>query len=184
MRHVSDPLESIEDANDALPWLSAWPQGQARDDRLIEIFIFKVACLWRQFPASPDGRLTTPCIVRSPGEHLIEDEQYHRLCQIFGRDSGAPGCVLGAFYQHATPLNLVGSIEEAERFKHVMAERFECRDGTPRYGDRPWHRPHLSRIPQRMFDHFMDPGHKQRRQAVYLDRATDSVERTLPRQRL
>jgi hypothetical protein len=146
-------------------------------DRLIEIVAFRAANLWQDTHGASLGMLSVePAFITALHDHML-------LAPASRSVNFAPGSIVAMqnvsdgthFFDEASCLNLLGSMQAAALFRRTMGARFGLPIGTSElnHSGSPWPNLPLWEGPQVALECLMTPHHRARRDAGLLELDTN-----------
>lgn len=173
---VDLPIRTFEQAVEAKKFIGQCPDGEERDDRLIEIAALCLERLWKQFGAAenyPVGRsvklildskrmfAVNLSMNRPSRPRQVDDLEHDRLIT-WHQD---------VFYALLTSEHIMGSMRNADLFRAAMLDRFS-ENGTPASVPHEYKCVKLGSTDKPLLEHLSTPGHNARIAAAELRRNT------------
>jgi hypothetical protein len=181
---------------DAHPRDEAWllqtlADGERREvmeDCLVELVALGIERVWHQHERNPTrpGAGGQGLIVLEPRKMLVVKRDLDRASRPKQAHALLHDTLIDwhgrslAFYNHASCENIIGSVEEANRFRNIMRKRFPNAHTGWKTWNEHWFDLKLGKGAHLLLAKFMDEGHRARRMAAQLDLQTLPA-RSLPR---
>lgn len=187
------PIRNYYEATLAVQSAYWWPAHTVEaihpiGDRLIEIVAFRAEKLWQDTEGARLGVLTVESSLITLRHDPMLLAPWQGFSNVFPGGTKDPEAseLLPRFYEEASCLNLLGSMQMAELFRQTMCHRFGHPIGTSElnHTSNPWPTLPLWKGSLGVLERMMTPDHRVRRDAGLLELDTDPAPHAPGQRRL